>query len=275
MGKTSIIFLFNLAFVLGVNAQITPTWVRHEPKVSGAFKFKVVEGFGQTSQEARTDAVNALLNQISAETGIDVSGKIDIKTEFSTADNSYRERNSQVSNYTIKTGDRRIAFSIQDEFHKKGSHYYLVEVADNPENPQFKNLVFSTKYNFFLESTSILVPGLGQCLKGDWKKGLKFFGTEVGLLGLGLGATFAFVASDNKLSDGKGGAEIGIAVFAITLIAVPAIHIWNIIDAYTATGAKHVDVAKTNRKYKNAYKLSLKANANQANGLGLGLVLAF
>ncbi len=241
-----------------VNAQIKPTWIRKAPNIKGDFNFRIIQGAGISLQDARADAVNSLLNQLTASQGVSVSGQTDIKVDYSTSFGGYNEKSSQISNYTIKSDDKQIAFSIQDEFHKNGEYYFLVEIAHNPENPQFKNLTFTSNYNPLYGLPSIIIPGSGQMLKDDYKKGLIFFGAEVGLIALSVSVA-EMGGWDSKVAQG---------VSALGLFGFLGLHIWNIVDAFVAPGARRVSVHKTNRQYKNDLSLSPTSN-------GIGFVYSF
>ena len=257
--KPSLILTLLFITFYSVNAQIKPTWIRKTPNIKGDFNFRVIQGAGTSMQEARTDAFNSLLNQLTASQGVSVSGQTEIRLDYSSNNGGgYNEKNSQISNYIIKSGDKQIAFSIQDEFHKNGEYYFLVEIANDPQKPQFKNLTFTSNYNPLYGLPSIIIPGSGQMLKNDYKKGLIFLGAEVGLIALS--ATLI----------GIGGTESNLAegVAAVGIFGFLGLHIWNIVDAFATPGARRVSVYKTNRQYKNDLSLSPTSN-------GIGLVYSF
>lgn len=259
-----IVSIFIIVFFSFINASAQkPTWINKAPNIKGDFYFKVVQGTGNTSKEAKTDAVNSLISQLTASQGVSVSGQTDVKIEYSSGSNGeYKERNNQISNYTIISGDKKVAFSIQDEYQKNGEYYYLVEISNNPESPQFKNLVFTSNYNPLYGLPSVVVPGLGQILKGDYKKGLIFFGAEMGTLAIIVGV-IPYVASNFSTDDmSLEGYILGGA------ICFAGIHIWNSVDAFASQGARHVSIHKTNRQYKRNLSLSLTQQ-------GVGLVYNF
>lgn len=256
--KPSLILVLIFIAFYSANAQINPTWIRKEPNIKGNFNFRVIQGAGTSLQEARTDAFNSLMNQLTASQGVSVSGQTEIQVDYSSNNGGYNEKNSQISNYTIKSGDKQIAFSIQDEFHKKGEYYFLVEIANDPQKPQFKNLVFTSNYNPLYGLPSIIIPGSGQMLKNDYKKGLKFLGAEVGLIAL----------SATVIGIGGTESNLAVGVAYVGLFGFLGLHIWNIVDAFAAPGARRVSVYKTNRQYKNDLSLSPTSN-------GIGLVYSF
>ncbi len=144
-------------------------------------------------------------------------------------------------------------------------HNYSRQAGD-PYNPTLAGL------------ESFLVPGLGQALAGETKRGLIFFGSYVGCWAIyGIGA---HVAARNIANGGTGGAGWGLV--AVGAIGAGVVGIWSIFDA--------VKVAKINdlayrEKQKTALSLKVQpyfgsnipvpVSNNRNMPVGISLIVGF
>ena len=125
--------------------------------------------------------------------------------------------------------------------------YMLVQTAKNPSLP-YDNVSVTDRYGF---SARALVPGMAQFHKGDVLKGSLFLGGEVLLVGGVLTTHFLSVDFANK-AQGTHDASLkktylnnanGLLIARnVTIGAVAALYIWNIVDACAAKGKRHVAI---------------------------------
>ena len=86
---------------------------------------------------------------------------------------------------------------------------------------------------------SFFIPGLGQCVDGEWGRGIGFFAANMGLNVLVLGS-LAAVVSDYATTDEFGGDGGAAALLGCALLGQAVVYIWNICDAVRVAKIKNM-----------------------------------
>ena len=87
---------------------------------------------------------------------------------------------------------------------------------------------------------SFFIPGLGQCVDGEWGRGIGFFAANMGLNVLVLGSLAAVVSHNNATTDEFGGDEGAAAFLGCALLGQAVVYIWNICDAVRVAKIKNM-----------------------------------
>ena len=87
---------------------------------------------------------------------------------------------------------------------------------------------------------SFFIPGLGQCVDGEWGRGIGFFAANFGLNVVVLGSLAAVVSNNNETTDELGGDGGAAALLVGALLGQAVLYIWNICDAVRVAKIKNM-----------------------------------
>lgn len=233
--KHFFIFIFSLMITTNIMGQgKKPSWVGGYHRDLANSYIDVFSATGSTEDDARTKAIQRIVDERSRATGRRYSIK---------------ETNG---NITLSSDDElTVKCRVIDEYRSYQNYGYkvdlLVQTAKHP-NYDFENVTVTDSYGATPIAMSI-IPGLGQWYKGSKVKGICLFAAEAAAVaGIIICNNEASTAEKNiKLEpkfakhyeDKKSKWETG---RNICIGAAAAIWVYNIIDAAVAKGARRVEV---------------------------------
>ncbi len=87
---------------------------------------------------------------------------------------------------------------------------------------------------------SFFIPGLGQCVDGEWGRGIGFFAANLGINVVVLGSLVAIGSYNNENTDELGGDGGAVALLCGALLGQAVLYIWNICDAVRVAKIKNM-----------------------------------
>lgn len=241
------------------SVRLKPKWVTHalpESK-SGTYFFVSTYGEGSSIEASRKATFINLSSKLEDEHGLVIDTRFHSKTRnTTTVDGSKGSRETEMEIVAEERGKQiKITCRAIDEYWEYGNgryEMYILYAVSNgvaPAGSYFDNIKVTAKYPcaVFLS----LIPSAGQFYKGDNLKGGLILGSEI----LAAGGILLcentrssyvkkmyeqpkYAAEYNSLADTwKTGRNICIG-------AAAAIYVYNLIDAFTAKGAKRVIVKR-------------------------------
>ena len=261
--------------------KLKPKWVTHtlpESK-SGTYIFVRGHGEGGTLAGAKQQAFVSMSQMLEVERGLTVNTSVQIKEKLSQTQTSTKTDYQQeiILDATEKGHQLKIVCREIDEYweHSKGKYVVdvLYTVADkNTYRGSYDDKIMVTsKYGAagFLS----IIPGLGQLHKGSATKGCFILGGEIIAAGGIIICENTRASYIKKMkeqpqhaSEYNSRADSWETGRNICIGAAAAIYVYNLIDAFAATGAKRIIVEKG--------KTTLSAVPvvdNQSVGIGLAL----
>lgn len=246
-------YLLLMICLIGLSGQASadkrPPWMRGilPMQSNQTYYFKIMQGYGQTSLEARQNAIAGLIGDIARGQGVTVQGTDIMKTLSQNQNSRIYEHSSLQSTYRLDFDTFDTAFEIVDEYEDKKGYYLFFEVAHNPEQVVFDKIELTANYKGAALWRSIIIPGWGQMYKRNTAKGITILGLEAACV---VGIVVCHNQSNSYYN--KALVEHNMNLREIyqdksttyrhvrngCIAAAGAIYIWNIVDALTAKGAK-------------------------------------
>ncbi len=262
---------------------IKPRWVTQSipESMSKTYIFVASHGTGSSLEAARQSALIHLTSKLEDEHGLIINSTFQTRTTNTTTTYGSQGKRESVLETIAKEAGREvnIVCRIIDEYWVISNGQYdidvLYTVADkNVYGGSYDdNITVSSKYGVagFLS----VVPGVGQFYKGDKLKGSLILGGEIIAAGgiilcENTRASYAkkMIEQPKHASEYNSLADTWETGRNICIGAAAAIYIYNLIDAFTAIGAKRIIVEKR--------KTTLSAMPYLDNqSMGVGLVMNF
>lgn len=249
------------SFAVEKSDKIKPRWLTHElpDGQSMSYIFILGHGEGVSLASARQQAFVSMSQRLEVERGLTVSTSVKIKEQFSqnqvSTDTDYHQE--IVLDVTEQGHQLKIICRVIDEYWEHSNSSYSVDVLYTVAD---KNM-FGGSYNDKITVTAkydnvgflSIVPGVAQLYKGSTVKGSAIIGGEILAVGgivLCESTRASYVKKmyeqpkyasiyNSRADNWETGRDICIA-------ATVAIYVYNVIDAFVATGAKYVVI--NNRK---------------------------
>lgn len=231
-------------------AESSPPWMRGDmpAKSNSSYYFKVVQGTGVTTSEARNNAIYGLVSELARSQGVSIKGT-DLLESLTRSDNgNYNEQTRQQSSFTIERDAFKASFEMVDEYlDKDRTLWVLFEVAHNPEKVTFDKVEFTTNYGARAVLRSAIVPGWGQMHKRSFGKGITILSLQVAsVAGVfvcdNLSSSYynkALAERDNGVREQYQDRSSSYRnIRNVFIAAAGAIYVYNIVDVLAAKGAK-------------------------------------
>lgn len=254
---------------------IKPRWLTRSVPISqdGSSVFVVAHGDGSTLPTARQMALYNLTDKMQREKRINVSiesTEVERTEERGLIETSSYSYSSEII-LKIKQGENEIPIICRtiDEYWVENNSGFAIDVlyvvpsvfyfgVDQINStfmrPALENEELIISSNYPMAGFMSLVPGVGQFYKGSIAKGVTFLGLEIATLGCVLLAENTRASYKNKMieqpkyaKEYQERADNWETIRNVSLGAAGAIYLWNLIDAFTAKGARQVIVKNRNQ----------------------------
>ena len=247
-------------FALRKSDRLKPQWVTKAVPDSPGNNYIFVRSFGRgtTVEGAKQAAFVDMSLRLEIERGLTVSTAVESKEVLSRSESGTEASYRQEITMEVEENGRKLNIvcrEIDDYWELRGAIYevyvlYAVTNKDARRGSHADDIKVTTDYGLMGGLRSI-IPGVGQFYKGSTLKGSMILGGEMAAAGgiLICEVTRAsyikkmheqpkYAAQYNSLADSwENGRNVCIG-------AAAAIYIYNLIDAFTAKGAKHIVIDK-------------------------------
>ena len=235
--------------------RIKPRWLTHELPESQSLSYIFILGHGEgvSLASARQQAFVSMSQRLEVERGLTVNTSLKIKEQFyqnqTTSDSDYRQE--IVLDVAERGHQLKIVCRVIDEYWEHSNSYYSVDVLYTVADKNMFGGSYNDKITVSAEYGNVgfmsIVPGVAQLYKGSTFKGGAIIGGEILAIG-GIVMCESTRASyvkkmyeqpkyatiyNSRADNWETGRDICIA-------AAAALYVYNLIDAFVATGAKYV-----------------------------------
>ena len=258
-----------------------PKWITHSvpESASGTYMFIAAHGSGSTMEAARQSALLNLTNRLEAEHGLVINSTFHSVTKSTSTTGGIKgSRDSEIEVTAEEKGKTiDIVCRIIDEYWERKRKQYEIDILYTVANKNTyggsydDRITVTTKYPGagFLS----VIPSVGQFYKGSVVKGSFILAGEVAAAGCIILCENTRASYIKKMQEQpKHAAEYNSLADTwetgrnVCIGAAAAMYVYNLIDAFASTGAKHVIVKKGN-----ASLSALPYIDNHSIGVGLAL----
>ena len=245
------------------------------PPNSSYVQYKVVYAEEQSLNDARDEAFGILVTDLGKDQGVTISDKsIQQVKEVISSDSPDFFKRSSSRNLEVKFEDYELSFLKVDEYFERVvsdgvTTYRLWQLFALEGYTQLQTLEYTSKYPGTTIFKSVMVPGWGQFDKGQTVKGLVFLGATAATAGISLKANNDYNYYINRREESTGldlkkqfqkEADNSLALRNISLAAMGAIWLYNIIDSATPNGAPRYVVSGFNLDFTSTHNERLAVN---------------
>lgn len=219
--------------VTSARAQKRPQWTDGMFSESSVSYLEVVTGEGYDLANARTKAINMIVERRSLATGMEAEVVVDGNGVSITSNHDLITKARIIGEY-----EERLA----PGFYKV---WLLVQTAKNPTY-SFDEVTLSDKYPL---SAALLIPGMSQIKKGQPVKGALFIVGEVACMGGFIAAESLRASNNNKMRTSTASSVIKtysdnankcVLVRNIAIASAVTLYVWNVIDGVAAKGKQFI-----------------------------------